>query len=193
VRFTSQEFPVGDIDGTHTLFRVTLKDGSAYAIDLCNAQYRMTTALEHEHAMFPWDGYLERLSVDEDNIESITSAPSAVLALINYQIPSERLEAMKAGTYVRDDVHTATNMLIASDYAKAAIDWESVCGTSMLKLFGLPQENYDSIIKRIKLYQQKRFEEMRRLLDDGRMTIVLRYMIAKSATAAVLAHLESEQ
>lgn len=100
---------------------------------------------------------------------------------------------MKAGIFMRDDVHISTDMLICQSYRRAPADWESACGMSMSKLFSLPRDNYDSIIKNIKAHQGKRLREMRNVLDDGNMAIVFRYIFAKDLADAVLARMASEQ
>jgi hypothetical protein len=45
------------------IFRAKLKDGSMFAIDPCNAQYSFTTSQERNCGVFPWESYLNRLSV----------------------------------------------------------------------------------------------------------------------------------
>ena len=45
------------------MFRETLRNGQMFAVDLCNAQYNFTTRAEHEHGIFEWDSYMERLLI----------------------------------------------------------------------------------------------------------------------------------
>lgn len=47
------------------IFRATLKNGQVFAIDPRNAMYKFTTTTEHEHGVFEWDSYMERLLVDD--------------------------------------------------------------------------------------------------------------------------------
>jgi hypothetical protein len=46
------------------LFRATLRDGSTFAIDVCNAQYTASTVEDTHCGVFPWDQYMERLRVE---------------------------------------------------------------------------------------------------------------------------------
>jgi hypothetical protein len=51
----------------HRLFRITLPDGSHYAVDFTSAQFSQLPARIHFHGIIPWDYYLTHLQlVDAD-------------------------------------------------------------------------------------------------------------------------------
>lgn len=184
MRFNPQNGPASENDGTYCAFRVTLRDGSTYAIDLCNAQYQTTTVLEHEHAIFPWDAYLERLSVSESDLldtKPALSTASTVCCTETYLIPSGRLEDMEASIYLREDVQVSTEAFTWSCYRNALLDWEGACGMSTVKLLSLPRDHYESAIGILKRHQQRRFVTMRCVLDNGEMTKLLRHFASKHA------------
>lgn len=45
----------------HSVFQVTFQDGSAFAIDVCSAQFRLQDASTHPGTVLPWEEYLRRL------------------------------------------------------------------------------------------------------------------------------------
>ena len=47
------------------IFRATLRNGQVFAIDPRKAMYKFTATTEHEHGVFEWDSYMERLLVDD--------------------------------------------------------------------------------------------------------------------------------
>lgn len=63
VRFAPLDISASNKSLIYWIFRVTLRDGSVFAFDPCNAQYSCTTIQERKCGVFPWESYLSRLSV----------------------------------------------------------------------------------------------------------------------------------
>ena len=63
------KFVTDDETGSETalyligIFRATLRNGQVFAVDPRNAMYNLTTTAEHEHGVFEWNSYMERLLV----------------------------------------------------------------------------------------------------------------------------------
>jgi hypothetical protein len=58
----------------HRLFRITLSDGSHYAVNFTNAQFSQLPARMHFHGIIPWDDYLTHLQLVEADM-SVTHEP----------------------------------------------------------------------------------------------------------------------
>jgi hypothetical protein len=66
VRYHVEDDASSDKSPIYWIFRATLRDGSMFAIDPCNAQYSFTTAEERNSGVFPWDYCIDRLSLTGD-------------------------------------------------------------------------------------------------------------------------------
>ena len=49
---------IDSAEATHWIFRITLPDGSDYAVDFANAQFAGVPVRIHSHGIAPWDDYL---------------------------------------------------------------------------------------------------------------------------------------
>jgi hypothetical protein len=58
----------------HRLFRITLPDGSHYAVDFTNAQFSQLPARIHFHGIIPWADYLTHLQLVEADM-TVTHEP----------------------------------------------------------------------------------------------------------------------
>jgi hypothetical protein len=65
VRFAEDDDTASDKSPMHWVFRAILPNGETFAIDPCNAQYSCTTPQERSHGVFPWESYMQRLSVSK--------------------------------------------------------------------------------------------------------------------------------
>jgi hypothetical protein len=68
VEFVPQEAAIYKDTTTHHLFFVVLRDGTKWAIDLCNAQFCATTTLDHGSGVFPWADYMRQLKATPEDI-----------------------------------------------------------------------------------------------------------------------------
>lgn len=102
------------------IFRATLRDGSQFAIDTCNAQYTFTTKQERSHGVFPWDSYLRRLGVPADaplHVHEITfHKPKGTVH------PVGTLKEGRADFFHDEDIRSTAESMIATQLFATARD-----------------------------------------------------------------------
>jgi hypothetical protein len=109
VRFGPDDETSSDEPPSYWIFRATLRDGSMFAIDPCNAQYSFTTAEERNCGVFPWETYLSRLSLESGapvSIQSLGShAPNPDVS------PVGNIEDGKRGIFIDADIRLTAELL----------------------------------------------------------------------------------
>jgi hypothetical protein len=73
VRYHFADDASSDKSPAYWIFRATLRDGSMFAIDPCNAQYSFTTTRERSCGVYPWESYISRLQSISGNPVDIHS------------------------------------------------------------------------------------------------------------------------
>jgi len=90
------------------IFRATLRNGEVFAIDPRNAMYSFTTTAEHEHGVFQWDSYMERLLVAD--VTAIDTQP--LRGFPPPPLPQGNLADGQAGKFVKSDIRATAQMKV---------------------------------------------------------------------------------
>lgn len=119
VRFGPLDEAASDKSPTYWIFRATLRDGSMFAIDPCNAQYSFTTAQERNCGVFPWNSYLSRLSL-------ASGAPVSIQPLGSHApspnaTPIGNIEDGKRHIFVDADIRSTAESMGSKRIVKACI------------------------------------------------------------------------
>lgn len=109
VRFGPLDDASSDKSPTSWIFRATLRDGSMFAIDPCNARYSFTTAEERKCGVFPWNSYMSRLSL-------ASGAPVSIQSLGSHTpnsnaSPVGNIEDGKRNIFVDADIRLTAELL----------------------------------------------------------------------------------
>jgi hypothetical protein len=98
------------------IFRATLRNGEVFAIDPRNAIYNFTTTAQHEHGVFQWDSYMERLLVADST--AIDTQP--LRGLPPYPLPHGNLADGQAGKFVAADITATAEMKVLCTFLTLA-------------------------------------------------------------------------
>ena len=118
-RFISRvDFP-GNDPGICWLLRATLRDGSEFAIDVCNAQYAINTAEDSNCGVFPWEPYMERLSVS--NRGSVEGCDLGFCWKGGGGDPTGSVEDIKNGSLTAEDKQFAGTLMVSCAIERISI------------------------------------------------------------------------
>jgi hypothetical protein len=145
VEFVPQEAAIYKDTTTHHLFFVVLRDGTKWAIDLCNAQFCATTTLDHESGVFPWADYMRQLKATPEDIIDVRPLLANKDTLVDMDLvglpPTDRTTLIP-----RDQLHAKAEMLAILTPEGVLLSWPiRKCGT-IDQLFTLPTGDYNRVV-----------------------------------------------
>jgi hypothetical protein len=174
-RFVSRISVPGHDKSICWLFRATLKDGSTFAIDVCNAQYTVNTSEDSGCGVFPWKSYMERLSVSKGDLMNEQALGFCYTVRYNAGLTGN-LEDARAGRLTVADKQCLSEFMVSKaaqgtsrtmpcdvDAAKLTLD----------KLLRLPSSAYDEGVKRFRVCLQKCLDVVRIALGGGAAQMLL--------------------
>jgi hypothetical protein len=103
---TDDETGSGTILNLIGIFRATLRNGQVFALDPRNAIYNFTTTAEHEHGVFEWNSYMERLLVADSaavNVQPLGRFPP-------HPVPHGTFADGQAGKFAIADIRFTAEM-----------------------------------------------------------------------------------
>jgi hypothetical protein len=151
VEFVPQEAAIYKDATTHYLFCVILRDGTRWAIDLCNAQFCTTTQLDHEIGVFPYNDYMTQLKATTEDIIDARPLLSNKDTLVDMDLvglpPTDR-----SPRFTRGCLHAKAEMLAILTPEGVLLSWPvRMCGT-LDQLPKLPVDEYNRVVCMLKLH-----------------------------------------
>jgi len=149
------------------IFRATLKDGSAFAIDVCNAQYTVNTPEDADRGVFPWEQYLTRLRVAPGDVLDEQALGSRVK--IRYtETLTGTVEELQAGIITPEDKqNVAEHVAMAVGLVASTNMLPEHGGLTVPKLIGLPSPGHEEGLNKFKDCHQRAMRIARDRIDHG--------------------------
>jgi hypothetical protein len=149
------------------LFCATLSDGSKFAIDVCNAQYTVNTSEDPVCGVFPWEQYMERLSVTHGDLVGHQ--------YLGYCLDNRYTAGMtgtardvQAGIFTLKDKECVAGIFATGTYTlTSAVLHLKNGGLTMSNLVGLPTSGYEERLNIFKARHQERLGHARNSVDRG--------------------------
>jgi hypothetical protein len=137
------------------VLRATLRDGSTFAIDVCNAQYAASTPEDALCGVFPWEQYMQRLSVSDSDIVNTQILGSIGNQRLGTKMTSP-LASAKAGVMTAEDKQCSADimaMMIQEVTSGGVIRPQN--GVAIRKLMFLPSSDYDEEVEIFKALHER--------------------------------------
>ena len=147
------------------LFRATLRDGSTFAIDVCNAQYTASTVEDTHCGVFPWDQYMERLRVEVGG--AFVGLGFCATRRTRTDMTGT-VEDVASGIFTAADKQTVAEVLAMSIIAVVSMALtHSTKGLTMAKLVGLPSSDYVTGVQHFRFCLQECLKFARERIEAG--------------------------
>jgi hypothetical protein len=168
VRFTSLDTLTPIKSPACWIFRATLRDGSIFAIDPCNAQYKFTTSQDRTRGVFPWKSYLDRLSVTGPvKVDSILSH-----AAKGEVFPEGSLGQGNANIFLDADIRSSADCLASSACKVISVGLQYRQGLSMKKLMARSSTHLEHA-EHVKLFKAQLTHSLKLTRDHGIKVMVM--------------------
>jgi hypothetical protein len=149
------------------VFRATLSDGSAFAIDVCNAQYGVSSPEDADRGVFPWGQYMERLSVSHGDLIKEQALEVCFQAQTKAGLTGNVAD-VQAGVLTAEDKQAVARFFVSTVALVTALALPySHGGLTLSKLVRLPSSGFDKAVTNFKTGHQKSLNGMRKMIDDG--------------------------
>jgi hypothetical protein len=137
------------------ILRATLRDGSTFAIDVCNAQYAASTPEDAFCGVFPWEQYMERLSVAKSDIIDTQVLNSSANMRLRTKLVST-LASVKAGVMAAEEKHCSADiMAMMIQEVTRGLIYRSPKSVAVEKLTLLPSSDYEKEVNNFKAVHQR--------------------------------------
>ena len=164
-RFVSRISVPGEDTSISWLFRATLRDGSSFAIDVCNAQYSVNSLEDADRGVFPWEQYMERLSVTHGDLVREQALEACLRAQMTADLTGTVAD-VQAGILTAHDKQTVARVFV-STLAMFSVITLPLNGLTLTELMGRSSPGFDEGVKSFKTCHQKGLDGTRKMIDDG--------------------------
>jgi hypothetical protein len=168
-RFVSRISIPGQDTSICWLLRATLRDGSTFAIDVCNAQYAGNTTEDSGCGVFPWGPYMERLSASQGNVVSEQALEFCSTVVYNYSMTGN-LGDVRAGRLTVADKRSLSEFMVSKATSSSHRTLPRDKGGVKLtldKILRLPSSGYDEGVKTFRVCNQKCLDLIANTLGNG--------------------------
>lgn len=149
------------------LFCATLRDGSKFAIDVCNAQYTVNTSEDANCGVFPWEQYMTRLSVSHGDLVSEQDLGFCLNTPYSAD-PTGTARAVEAGILTLEDEQCVAEIFASSvtTVSPMVLSFKHD-GLTLTKLLDLPASGHEEGVVIFKAGHQQCLDHARGSLDRG--------------------------
>lgn len=174
VRFVPQGAAGAKSPKESWIFCATLRDGSQFAIDLCNAQYNMTTAQEHTSGVFPWEQYMQRLAIPGGIPVKTQHLVYCFTDSVAAKFKGTAQDA-DAGRFVEEDLRIAAQVRASGtlNITLMALPLSNKMGYTLAQLMSLKSAEFDIAAAKFKACQSASMGFLRDTIDRGDVTWIL--------------------
>jgi hypothetical protein len=166
-RFISRIPTMGSDTSICWLFQAKLTDGSLFAIDVCSAQYTINAPEDCDRGVFPWEQYMERLSVSHGDFVTERRLGFCILAQDYYPVTGT-VENIKAGIFTAEDIQSVAEFLVkAVSESTIQVLPKNHNGLTLERLLRLPPSDYNKGVESFKTCHQQSLQARRCIIDHG--------------------------
>ena len=162
-RFVSRISVPGEDTSISWLFRATLRDGSSFAIDVCNAQYSVNSSEDADRGVFPWEQYMERLSVSHGDFVREQTLEACLRAQMTADLTGTVAD-VQAGILTAHDKQIVARVFVSTLVMLTLTTLPCLYGLTLTELMGRPSPGFDEAVKTFKTCHQKGLDGMRKTM-----------------------------